>query len=580
MASVSGFEDPTAPKKRLQPAAPAAPTPPNPGGVRRLMAPPLTLNDGSDMLPQTRPNQGMPGNRGSGEPTASNPGGPVRPPAFNPALVPQSVPQPVAQPFIQNNPGDYGRMPSAFASAPQIGAGDFARLTQRWNDYQSGRGGLTAQNIRDFTSMDDRVVYDAQGRPSTDQNFENGVSTNEASYRSPWVDAFIGAGFGKESDRAALTQELISSGKLLYEPGTPRSFGTTANGLPTGSGALAGPSTPNQSGPGGQGSLTNTGGLPGIQMPGQVFDDPTSKLLEDLIKAQIGQLTGPVNDPLRGQYQDSLQGLYNNLSTPEHGAAVPGGQQSSQDQYRQLLQNQINRFANPSADENALMGSMRSQFNELSQTPGYSPEERAILNTQTFEPIEALRRASQERERDRTSAAGYLPTSGVHNARMTSSDRFFDQERTVANRDLAVKEIDRRDDDLARALTIGTGLANRPLEIGQNAIDAGGALGDFDQNQTDRADARLAKGSTIAGLLAALSQGTRVENDQRTGSAITLAQTLQRLPAQAQADAMAVLNGTAPPESLLPAIMQLAGASQGQNNQYYSMIGDLLEMFD
>jgi hypothetical protein len=330
----------------------------------------------------------------------------------------------------------------------------------------------------------------------------------------------------------------------------------------------------------GSGPLNIFGGMSGVTMPDNIFDDPTSRLMEDLIRGRIGQLNHPVNDPSRGQYQGALQGAFDRLSGPQQQTPVPGGGQTSQEQYRQALQQQIARFMNPSGDENALMQAMRAQFGELSQTPGYSPDERALLNTQTFEPIEALRRASQERERERTSQAGYLPTSGVHNARMTNSDRYFDQMRTTANRDLAVQEIDRRDADQARALTVGTGLANRPIEMGNNALLTSGTLQDFDQGQADRGDARAGQAATVAGLLAALSQGARTEDDARQGQAIQLAQTLRQMPMQSLQQAMAVLNGTAPPESLLPAMMQLAQSGQAQNQQFYQTLGYLASLFD
>lgn len=432
------------------------------------------------------PNQ--PGNRGSGEPTYSNPGGPVRPaaPAFDPSRVPQGVPQDWAQDFLNRNPGDYHRIQEAYTIP----------TTHRPYDSQSGNQNEQAAN--------------------------------------------------RQADMGMFT--------------SPRSnpFGSLTGAAP----------------------LNLFGGQNGINMPGGIFDDPTSRLLEDLLRGRIGQLTQPVNDPLRGQYQSSLQQTYDRFSQPQAPTPVPGGGQTSQDQYRAALQQQIARFMNPSADENALTDAMLAQFQELSQSPGYSQAERAMLNTQAFEPIEALRKASQERERERTSAAGYLPTSGVHNARMTSGDRFYDQMRTTANRDLAVQEIDRRDADLLRALTVGSDLAEIPIARGQSAIDASGSLQGFDQGQSDRQDQRSGQASTIAGLLAALSQGARTEDDARQGQAIQLGTQLRQMPMQALAQAMGVLNGTAPPETLLPAMMQLAQSGQNQNQQFYAMLGQLASLFD
>jgi hypothetical protein len=52
------------------------------------------------------------------------------------------------------------------------------------------------------------------------------------------------------------------------------------------------------------------------------------------------------------------------------------------------------------------------------------------------------------------------------------------------------------------------------------------------------------------------------------------------MPMQSLQQAMAVLNGTAPPESLLPAMMQLAQSGQAQNQQFYQTLGYLASLFD
>jgi hypothetical protein len=92
-----------------------------------------------------------------------------------------------------------------------------------WNDYQAGR---RKDGIREFTSMDDVRVQDSQGRWSDDEQFENGVSTNESSYRSPWAMEAAKRGIIANDDAsiARASQEIARTGRLLYEPGKVRTF--------------------------------------------------------------------------------------------------------------------------------------------------------------------------------------------------------------------------------------------------------------------------------------------------------------------------------------------------------------------
>jgi hypothetical protein len=166
------------------------------------------LPDGEELESPT-PQQG---NRGSGEPTASNPGGPVRPvapvvPSFDASRVPQGVPQDWAQDFITRNPGDYHRIGEA------------------------------------YTIPTTHRPYDSQSSNPVEQQAN------------------------RQADFGAFT--------------SPRSnpFGSLSGTAP----------------------LNIFGGQSGINLPGGIFDDPTSKLLEDLLKSRIGQLTQPVNDPTRGR---------------------------------------------------------------------------------------------------------------------------------------------------------------------------------------------------------------------------------------------------------------------------------------
>jgi hypothetical protein len=173
--------------------------------------------------------------------------------------------------------------------------------------------------------------------------------------------------------------------------------------------------------------------------------------------------------------------------------------------------------------------SCSSASGELSSSPGYSPEERALLNTQAFEPIEAQRQAAQKRVLERASMRGILPSSGLVQDEYATNDRSADQLRTVANRDLTINEINKRQADLGTA-----------LQLGQAAT--------------------------------AQDQSTRTQ-------ALSLATLLYQLPIQAQNQALAVINGTGSPQSLLPYVIQLAQAGAQNNADAARQAGLLAGLF-
>jgi hypothetical protein len=120
----------------------------------------------------------------------------------------------------------------------------------------------------------------------------------------------------------------------------------------------------------------------------------------------------------------------------------------------QISQKQLGEVrSNPGLDQ--LMQFLTSQFQDLSTNPGYNADERALLNTQAFEPIEANRAASKQRAIERSAARGFAPSSGLQELDLRDIERAADQARTVAGRDLAIAGLNRRDQDLSRALDLG-----------------------------------------------------------------------------------------------------------------------------
>lgn len=219
--------------------------------------------------------------------------------------------------------------------------------------------------------------------------------------------------------------------------------------------------------------------------PGLQFDDPYTRALEDLVRQQLASIQQPQTNP-------ALDSLTNFLT---------------------------------------------SRFAELSGSPGYSPDELALLRTQFQEPIEQDRRARHGEVLQRTAARGFLPSSGLHEGMLQDVDAAADARRMVAQRDLAVGAIDRRDSDLNQAMQVGNVL-----------------------------------GVQIPGL-------QRSEDQQRRAEALQLASLLYDLPNRALQENMAVINGTSSPESLFNQSVQFANQQAQQRlatQQMWAQIGQLL----
>lgn len=154
-------------------------------------------------------------------------------------------------------------------------------------------------------------------------------------------------------------------------------------------------------------------------------------------------------------------GSANGFNTPQQSLSynVPGTQ--FDDPYTRLLeeiaQNQLNLLKNPAPNPalDKLLSFLDTRFNELSSQPGYSNDELSLLRTQALEPLEADRAASQKRVLERTAARGMLPSSGLAELDSQGVDTEYDKLRGAVSRDLAVNAIGKRDQDLAQALGLG-----------------------------------------------------------------------------------------------------------------------------
>lgn len=228
-----------------------------------------------------------------------------------------------------------------------------------------------------------------------------------------------------------------------------------------------------------------------IDAPGFQFNDPYTKQLEDVARQQMG-----------------------NLSQPQ---------------------------ANPMLDR--VLAFLSDRFNTLSQSPGYSPEDLAVMRTQALEPIEQDRAASRQRAIERAARGGFLPTSGITdlaaapNGGTEPIDATYDRIRAAAQRDLAINAITKRNQDLGQAVQLGQ----------------------------------------LAGV--SIPQTQRAEDQGRRQELLALSQLLYNLPRQAQQDALAVVNGTENSNSLFSQGLQTQQAALQQQQadaQRWAQIGAAL----
>jgi hypothetical protein len=318
--------------------------------------------------------------------------------------------------------------------------------------------------------------------PTVTQDVIRNASYNGGSDTQSWIDRIVNKNLLRASNQSDSTYVPNGKGGFTVGPtGMPNTLSNAISAAQKGNYGITqwgAPGARTSTLPNGMGAPTSFGA--------NQFDDPYTSALESLIKSQLNFAQQPVQ----------------------------------------------------SGPWDALSGFLSSRFNELSQTPGYTPAERAILNTQALEPIEALRTASQQRALQRAAAGGFLPTSGITQLTQgpTGSpetyDTAYDRMRTQANRDLAIAEIGQRRQDLNSALGVGQSATQLPEQL-------------FGAQQN------------------------------RNQAALQLATLLQQLPAQAQAEAMAVLNGTASPNTLLSQVNGMAQQNRQANFSTWANLGQL-----
>ena len=289
-------------------------------------------------------------------------------------------------------------------------------------------------------------------------------------------------------------------------------------------------------------------------------DQPYQDLLSDTDVAQQRQLqsfragspSAAADDAgalwqMQNPAQAAISAAQRGASRDSYNINAPGFQFSDpytrqlEDVARQQMANLSQPQQNPALDK--FLAFLNQRMDTLTQTPGYSPEDLALLRTQALEPIEQDRAASQQRALQRAARAGFLPTSGITqltgapNGGTETLDQTYDRMRAAAQRDLAINAITKRNQDLQQALGIGS----------------------------------------LAGIQ--IPQAQRAEDTTRRSELLNLAQLLYNLPRQAQQDAQAVVNGSPGSNDLFNQAIQQQQQQrlqQQQDAQKWASIGQLI----
>lgn len=139
---------------------------------------------------------------------------------------------------------------------------------------------------------------------------------------------------------------------------------------------------------------------------GAVFDDPATAPLEAYIKRRAAELGMPIDDPMRDQLLQVLQGIL-----------------------------------------------------EWSQTPAYSDSEAAGLRVGMFDQLEQDRQVARQQMLETLAARGIDPSSGIALSALQEVDRHYDELRAQRENQLFTSAIQRGDYKRGQGLAAATGAA-------------------------------------------------------------------------------------------------------------------------
>jgi hypothetical protein len=322
--------------------------------------------------------------------------------------------------YVPNPEVDYSAPAPSSAPAPQQATPNYGFPGAPNFDEGSHPSGITQQSGGGFDSGSaERAIREQYQRLGGRAPDSNELATDLEAARRFGLTNPNGPTGGTLGQIAARFNNKPGTGVLgnpfqgWSNPNDPR----TATSQPR-TAAPYGPGGPGGGGGGGYAGYNS----PGVDLPGYQFNDPYTKLLEEISHNQLNLLQG--NNQQRQQLMDFLD----------------------------------------------------KQFAQLSNANGYTPDELAILRTQAQEPIMAARDAAQQRELERTARAGYLPTSGITLDQQRQIDTDYGKMSAAAQRDLAINSINRQDQQRQQAINLGQLAMQIPEQQGTQALDVAGML--------------------------------------------------------------------------------------------------------
>ena len=279
-----------------------------------------------------------------------------------------------------------------------------------------------------------------------------------------------------------------------------------------------------------------------------LFDDPYTRMYEQLARNQIGRLSQPFSDPAL----DEVVGLIRSRVGSMLSAAPVSF-----------------NAGNPYMGEYA--AAVRQRMGELNQEPFSAPEE-ARMRTKALESVEGNRSANLQRIRENISRRGIADTSGIMLDMERSANDEAARNRTTAETDLAQYITSERNRRRDQAVTLGGSLAQLgEAEAGRNLS---AQIASHNANQS-----REGQIFQAAGMLAELAAQRRGEVRARESDVLQIANSLASLTPQRLALAMSVLNGTSPDLSsifgntLSLSNSQTAGRQNSQNATNNMLMG-------
>jgi hypothetical protein len=376
--------------------------------------------------------------------------------------------------------GDYDKFITAIMSSPEARAYRPAAPTNN-NGYQNLEY-WQSQGVPAIDMFDPMTGQLKQGWQRTARGYERtgGATGGASNVAGPQNGDFQSWFMGLTQGKAPSPQSLEAMGPMLAQygirlgPRNARGFtdgiilpngqfidvitsatetGGTGWAWQTGAGGHNG-SSGGSGGPGG-------GGIGGVQLPGSQFNDPHTKMLEELMLARINSL------------------------------------QSGDD-----------------AGLQRLMSFLEQRFSDL-QGPGRTGAEEEVLRTQALDPIERDRQAARQRLTERLAARGITQESGIFQQALAQLDHEFDGMRAQTQTSMASNEIQRREGSQQMAVNVAMSMYDIPQGRAREALGYAGSLADLGPQRLQLAMQAAGMGGSPQSMFSSLMQMAQLNQNSQ-----------------------------------------------------------------